>query len=80
MEREQILERLRRVMQEASTEIVDWDQLDEKATIESLGFDSLSILDVLYGVEQEFEIEVDAEEIVDLETVAELVSALEERL
>jgi acyl carrier protein len=80
MERGEILERLRAIMAEASSEAVDWDKVSEATRLEELGFDSLSILDVLYGVEQEFEIEIDAAELANFETVGELLEALQERL
>lgn len=80
MRREEILERLKGVMEEAATRPIDWSAADDGTPLEGLGFDSLAILDVLYGVEQEFEIEVDAEEVADLETLGELLTALEERI
>ncbi len=80
MDRGEILERLRSIMAEASSEAIDWDEVGESTPLESLGFDSLSILDVIYGVEQEFSIEVDAAALADLETVGELLSVLQERL
>lgn len=80
MRREEILERLKGVMEEAATRPIDWSEAGDATPLESLGFDSLAILDVLYGVEQEFEIEVDAEDVADLETLGELLAALEERI
>lgn len=80
MHRKEILERLRKIMAEASSEAVAWDEVGEETPLERLGFDSLSILDVLYGVEQEFEIEIDAAQLADFETVSELIDALQDRL
>lgn len=80
MDRGEILERLRTIMAEASSEAIAWDKVDDATPLEQLGFDSLSILDVLYGVEQEFEIEIDAAQLADFETVGELIEALRERL
>ncbi|MGH9465499.1 MAG: acyl carrier protein [Thermoanaerobaculia bacterium] len=80
MDRGEILERLRTIMAEASSEAIVWDEVSETTPLEQLGFDSLSILDVLYGVEQEFEIEIDAAQLADFETVGELIAALQERL
>jgi acyl carrier protein len=80
MDRGEILERLRKIMAEASSEAIAWDEVSETTPLEQLGFDSLSILDVLYGVEQEFEIEIDAAQLADFETVGELIGALQERL
>jgi acyl carrier protein len=67
------------VLEASSTQPIDWGALSEDTTVASLGFDSLSILDVLYGIEQEFGIELDAGDVIDLETVGQLVTVLEER-
>ncbi len=75
----EMLERLRAVLEASSTQPVDWTQLSLETTVESLGFDSLSILDVLYGIEQEFGIELDAADVIDLETVGELVAVMAQR-
>jgi len=79
MDRNEVLARLRGVLEESSTEPIDWSQLAETSTVASLGFDSLSILDVLYGIEQEFGVELDAGDVIDLETVGELVALVGER-
>jgi acyl carrier protein len=79
MERQEILGRLRGVLEASSTQPIDWSSLSEATTVASLGFDSLSILDVLYGIEQEFGIELDAGDVIDLRTVGELVTLLEAR-
>ncbi len=79
MERSELLARLRGVLEDSATEPIDWSVLSEETTVESLGFDSLSILDVLYGIEQEFGIELDASDVMDLQTVGELVTLLAER-
>ncbi len=79
MEPSEILPRLRGVLEESSTQPVDWDQLSLDTTVESLGFDSLSILDVLYGIEQEFGVELDAGDVMDLKTVGELATLLADR-
>lgn len=79
MERLEILGRLRGVLESSSTRPIDWSALSEATTVAELGFDSLSILDVLYGIEQELGIELDAGDVIDLATVGELVTVLEQR-
>ena len=79
MNENETLERLRGVLEASSTQPVDWSLLSAQTTVESLGFDSLSILDVLYGIEQEFGIELDAGDVIDLETVGELVTVMAQR-
>ena len=74
-----MLERLRGVLQDSSTQPVDWAALDAETTVESLGFDSLSILDVLYGIEQEFGVELEAGDVIDLETVGQLMDVMVEK-
>ena len=46
--------------------------------IESLGFDSLTILDVLYDVEEEFGIALDPKQVVKTRTVGEIIALLEQ--
>jgi len=76
MTREEIAERLRNTM-EAATEVeVDWDAVTLDTTIASLGFDSLSILDLIYDVQSEFGLDFEAEELVTVQTVGELVEYL----
>ena len=57
----------------------DWGKVGADTTIESLGFDSLSILDLLYDVDQEFEIHLEAAEVIDMRTVGEIAALLKER-
>ena len=76
METKQTLDRLREVLESSSTQPVDWAKLSAETTVESLGFDSLSILDVLYGIEQEFGVELDAGHVMDLTTVGDLMDVM----
>ena len=76
---EAIIDRLRDILRESSEEDRDWDAVDGDTTIESLGFDSLTILDLLYDVDQEFDIHLEAAEVIDLTTVGEIAALLKER-
>ena len=80
MTHEDIVKRLREIMQSATREAVDWDSVTEATAIGALGFDSLSILDLMYDVQQALGIEFDAVELVHLKTVGDLVSFLEARV
>ena len=79
MTHEEILKRLREVMKSTTREAVDWDSVTEATAVGALGFDSLSILDLMYDIQQAFGIEFDAVELVHLKTVGDLVSFLEAR-
>ena len=80
MTREQIIERLGEVLQESSTSArVDWGSVTEKTEIDALGFDSLTILDLIFDIEEAFALEVPAEDILSVKTVGSLASYLEKR-
>jgi acyl carrier protein len=79
MSQEQIIEKLRTMMKKTSQAKVDWNTMGSNSTIESLGFDSLSILDLIYDIQQEFGFEFDAEELVGIKTVGQLAAFLENK-
>ena len=74
-----IISRLRDIVRDSSEEERDWDTVGADTTIESLGFDSLTILDLLYDVDQEFGIHLEAAEVIDMKTVGEIADLLKER-
>ena len=74
----EILSRLRDVLRDSAVEDHDWDAVVAETPIESLGFDSLTILDVLYDVEEEFGIALDPKQVVKTRTVGEIVALLEQ--
>lgn len=80
MTRQDILNQLRETMRASSPDPIDWDTLTDETTIGTLGFDSLSILDLIYDVQQAFGIDFEAEELVNINTVGELADFLEETL
>jgi len=79
MTREEIVNALRSMMKNTSQAPVNWDAVTEESTIASLGFDSLSILDLIYDVQQEFKLEFDAEELTQVKTVGALTTFLIEK-
>ena len=80
MKQNEIIDRLRGIVREASVEDLDVEKIDAATTIESLGFDSLSILDLLYDIEQELDIHVEATDVMKLETIGEVADLLAKRL
>ena len=77
MNQAEIIEKLKTMMQKSSQIQVKWDTVNADSTIESLGFDSLSILDLVYDIQQEFGFEFEAEELVGIKTVGQLAGFLE---
>ena len=75
----EILEKLREVMKTSSQEEINWDDVGMETSIESLGFDSLSILDLTYDIQQDFEVEFEAEEMVKVATVKDMIEFLQSK-
>ena len=79
MEPREIIEKLVQVLKQSSQADVDWDAITGASTIESLGFDSLAVLDLIYDIQQEFGIAFEAEDMVNVSTVDELAAFLKEK-
>ena len=80
MERQEIYDRLGNILRDSTAAEVDWSTVNEETTIEALGFDSLTILDLLFDIDGEFGLETNAKDILDIGTVGEMVTFLEGRL
>jgi acyl carrier protein len=80
MNKEEIIGKLKEAMKGSSEVQVDWDSVSEETTIESIGFDSLSILDLIYDIQQLFDIEFEAEAMVGVNTVGALADFLQGKL
>ncbi len=76
MERSDILKRLGNVIAESASEDVDWSTVDEDTTLESFGFDSLSVLDLIFDLDQEFGTEIEAAELLKMNTLGDLITYL----
>lgn len=80
MDKQEVIEKLRNVMRDASEADVDWDSVSGDTAIADLGFDSLSILDLIYDIQQAFDLDFEAEQLVSVRTVDELADFLLARL
>ncbi|MBA4388809.1 MAG: hypothetical protein C0404_12570 [Verrucomicrobia bacterium] len=80
MTRTEILDKLKHAMKQSCKEAVNWDAVTEDTRIAELGFDSLSILDLVYDMQQVFGLEFEAEELVGVKTAGQLVSFLEKKI
>jgi acyl carrier protein len=68
--------KLQAVISKASPKPVDWKSVNPETTISSIGFDSLSMLDLIYDIQQGFGVEFDAEQMAGVRTVGDLVRFL----
>ncbi len=78
MERDIIINTLRQIVEESSIEPVDTSQITEDTTIGELGFDSLSVLDLIYDLQQAFGLDFEMQELVNINSIGELIDFLEE--
>jgi acyl carrier protein len=80
MTTEQILEKLKLTMKKSSTVAgVNWEGISTATPIQEIGFDSLAILDLLYDIQQDFNLEFAPEELGKVKTVGELAAFLREK-
>lgn len=80
MNHNEIIEKLRETMKASTQEPIDWNNVTEASRIEALGFDSLSILDLIYDIQQSFEVSFEAQDMINITTVGELADFLEQKL
>ncbi|MCB1124480.1 MAG: acyl carrier protein [Verrucomicrobiae bacterium] len=71
-----ILAKLKDIIDESSDTEIDWSEISINSPVEALGLDSLSILDLLYDIEQETGIRVEADEVSHIGTLKDIVSLL----
>ncbi len=79
MTKEEVLERLKEIIIDKLN--VEEDQIKPEASfIEDLGADSLDIVELIMGIEEEFDIEIPDEEAEKLTTVGEAVDYVLKKL
>ncbi len=79
MTREKILSSLGEIVEESSAERVDWSSVTEATKLETLGFDSLSVLDLIFDVEQTTGVEMVVKDVISMQAVGELVTYIADR-
>ena len=80
MTKEEIFKTLSDTISNSTQEAIDPAAVTEQSEIASLGFDSLSLLDLIYDVQQAFDLDFEAEQLTTVKTVGDLVSFLEQQL
>jgi acyl carrier protein len=80
MTREGIILGLRDLLARQEQIMVDVASITEATPIDRLGFDSISILDFIYDVEDRFRVQTEIADLVAMERVGDLIDYLEARL
>ena len=80
MNRPEILQRLTAVIARSSSAPVDASTVTEATSLESFAVDSLVLVDLIFDLEQEFGVQLPAEQLMAMRTMGDLVTQLEARL
>jgi len=79
MNRDRIIEQLKAILHHSTGKQIDGDAMSLDCPMESLGFDSLTVLDLLYDIQQDFNVQFETEELAAVKTIADLVTFLERK-
>ncbi len=80
MTREEVAARLIDVMKKSTEEVVDWDAITEASSIEAMGIDSLTTLDLLFYIKEDFGLDIDVKELTGIESFKNMVDFIAPRL
>ena len=80
MTRDEIVVGLRDLLTHQEQVKVDVSAITEHTRLDRVGFDSISILDFIYDVEDRFRIQTEMADLVAMERVSDLIDYLEARL
>jgi acyl carrier protein len=80
MRRDEIVVGLRDLLTRQEQVKVDVSSITENTRLDRIGFDSISILDFIYDVEDRFRVQTEIADLVAMERVSDLIDYLEVRL
>lgn len=80
MNRDQIISRLRELLKKQSEFKGNVNAIQEETKIDQMGFDSISILDFMYDIEADFNVQTEVADLVKMEKVKDLVDYLSRKL
>lgn len=80
MTREQIIARLKALLQKQVEFKGDIHAIHEDMPIDQMGFDSISILDFMYDIEADLNVQTDVADLVKMQKVRDLVDYLAAKL
>ena len=80
MTRDQIIDLMKMIVRENGKPFPDDLEVTVITKISELGLDSLSFIELLFGLEEKFGIEIPMEDVANLETVGDFISSLEKKM
>ena len=77
MNRDQITDKLKTLLGQQQKITIDLSTVSEETRIDRIGFDSISILDFMYEVEEKFHTRIEVADLVRMEIVRDLIDHLQ---
>ena len=77
MNRDQIVDTLKSLLGQQEKISIDLSSINEETRIDRIGFDSISILDFMYEVEEKFQTRIEVADLVRMEIVRDLIDHLQ---
>ena len=77
MNRDQITDTLKSLLGKQQKIKIDVNSISEETRIDRIGFDSISILDFMYEVEERFQTRIEVADLVRMEIVRDLIDHLQ---
>jgi acyl carrier protein len=78
--RDQIIEGLRDLLRQQKQIKLSLEAIHEDTRLDQIGFDSLTILDFIYDIENRFQVPLELTELVNLRLVSDVIDHLEAKL
>ena len=80
MDRTDITAKMKELLAKQKHFNADLDAINESVKLDSIGFDSITIMDFMYDVEAEFDIQTEIADLVKLETVGDMLDYLQAQI
>ena len=80
MTRDQITENLKNLLRQQKQLKIDVEKISLESRIDAIGFDSITILDFVYDLEERFKVRIEMADLVGIRHVKDLIGYLEGKL
>ena len=80
MTRDQITETLKDLLRQQKQLKIEVDKISPESRIDAIGFDSITILDFVYDLEEKFKVRIEMADLVSIRHVKDLIGYLEGKL
>ena len=79
MERQTIIDGLRAIIDADENIEVDVSNVNEDTRVDKIGFDSLSILEFMYEIENRFSVSMEVSDLVEMKVVSDMIDHIQQK-